>query len=210
MPQRSWPVTLSESLPLGEVVLRPLRLRDAAAWVEVRQANEDWLSPWEGSPARLGPPTLSWSERHTAPVFTAMLRLLRAEARSGRGLPFAITWEGRLVGQITVGSIVRGAFDSGFVGYWVDGRHAGKGIATAALALATDHCFSVLGLHRIEANVRPENAASRRVVEKLGFREEGLHPRYLYIDGAWADHLCYALTDDDGSSVLDRWRATRP
>ncbi len=199
---RAWPATLRD----GDVALRPLRLRDAAAWVEVRQANETWLAPWEGSPAQLGPPVATWADRHTATVYAAMLRALRSEAKAGRGLPFAVTWQGRLVGQVTVGNIVRGAFDSCFVGYWVDGRYAGRGIAPTALALAADHCFRTLGLHRIEANVRPENAASRRVVEKLGFREEGLHQRYLYIDGDWCDHVSFALTDDDGSSVLERFR----
>ena len=199
---RAWPATLVH----GDVGIRPMRLRDAAAWVELRQANESWLARWEGSPARLGPPVASWDDRHTAAVYTAMLRALRTEAKAGRGLPFAVTWQGRLVGQVTVGNIVRGAFDSCFVGYWVDGRCAGRGIAPTALALAADHCFRTLGLHRIEANVRPENIASCRVVEKLGFREEGLHQRYLYIDGGWRDHVCFALTDDDGSSVLERFR----
>ena len=63
--------------------------------------------------------------------------------------------------------------------------------------MAIDHCFFVVGLHRVEASIRPENHASRRVVEKLGFREEGLRRRYLHIDGAWRDHLCYALTVED-------------
>lgn len=198
---RAWPVTLVD----GDVAVRSLRLRDAAAWVEVRQANESWLARWEGSPAQLGPPLASWADRHTAPVYAAMLRALRTEAKGGRGLPFVVTWQGRLVGQVTVANIVRGAFDSCYVGYWVDGRYAGRGIAPTALALAADHCFRTLGLHRIEANVRPENTASRRVVEKLGFREEGLHQRYLYIDGEWRDHVCFALTNDDGGSVLERF-----
>jgi ribosomal-protein-alanine N-acetyltransferase len=197
---RGWPATLSS----GDVGLRPLRVRDTGAWVEVRQANEEWLAPWEGSPARLGPPTLSWEERHTAPVFSLMLRQLRADARAGRALPFAVTWQGRLVGQVTIAGIVRGAFDSAHAGYWVDGRYAGRGIAPTALGLAVDHCFQGLGLHRVEANIRPENTASRRVVEKLGFREEGLHQRYLYIDGGWRDHVCWSVTDDDSSSVLAR------
>jgi ribosomal-protein-alanine N-acetyltransferase len=75
--------------------------------------------------------------------------------------------------------------------------------------MAVDHCFFVVGLHRIEASIRPENQASRRVVEKLGFREEGLRRRYLHIDGAWRDHLCYALTVEDvPGGLLARWRST--
>ena len=74
---------------------------------------------------------------------------------------------------------------------------AGRGVVPTAVALVVDHLFDVARLHRVEANVRPENAASRRVVEKLGFRCEGRHERYLYIDGAWRDHLTYALVRDD-------------
>jgi [ribosomal protein S5]-alanine N-acetyltransferase len=70
-------------------------------------------------------------------------------------------------------------------------------VITAAVALVVDHCFSRVGLHRVEATVRPENTASLRVLEKLGFREEGLFRRYLDVDGAWRDHACFALTADE-------------
>ena len=199
-----WPAALSE----GPVGLRPLRLRDAGEWVRVRLDNERWLAPWEGSPA--GAPYATWSDRHTSSVFHAMLRAQRREARSGRALPLAITYEGRLAGQLNLNVIVRGAFDSGFVGYWVDGRLAGRGVVPTAIALLVDHAFGPVGLHRVEANVRPENAASRRVVEKLGFRQEGLQRRYLYIDGDWRDHLAYALVREDvPEGLLTRWRAVR-
>ena len=80
-----------------------------------------------------------------------------------------------------------------------------------AVALAVDHCFRTVGLHRIEVCIRPENAPSRRVVEKLGFRSEGLRPRYLHIDGAWRDHLIYALTAEEvPDGLLRRWRRVRP
>jgi [ribosomal protein S5]-alanine N-acetyltransferase len=192
----------------GPVGVRLLRVRDAAAWTEVRNRNEEWLSPWEGRVPRA--PDVPWAQRHTAGVFVGMVRQQRREARLGRALPFAITYEGALVGQVTVGSIVRGAFDSGFLGYWVDGRVAGRGVMPTAVALVVDHCFRTVGLHRVNANVRPENTASRRVVEKLGFREEGLHLRYLFIDGAWRDHVAYALTVEDvPEGLLARWHANR-
>jgi ribosomal-protein-alanine N-acetyltransferase len=79
----------------------------------------------------------------------------------------------------------------------VDEGHANRGITTTALALATDHCFGPVGLHRVEVDIRPENVRSRRVAEKLGFREEGLYVRYLDIDGGWRDHVTYALTVED-------------
>ena len=87
---------------------------------------------------------------------------------------------------------------------------AGRGIIPTAVALATDHCFATVGLHRVEVNIRPENAASLRVVEKLGFRPEGLRPRYLHIDGDWRDHLSFALTADEvPEGLLARWLRTR-
>ncbi len=175
--------------------MRPLRARDAAAWSEVRIRNQRWLTPWEGR--NPGLPLASWQDRHSPAVFTALLRNQRREARAGRVLPMAVVVDGRLAGQVTVNSIVRGAFDCGYVGYWVDEREAGRGVLPTALALVLDHCFGPVGLHRVEANVRPENAASRRVVDKLGFREEGRHAKYLFIDEDWRDHLCFALLRDD-------------
>ncbi|HEV2889188.1 MAG TPA: GNAT family protein [Frankiaceae bacterium] len=197
---RAWPATLRD----GEVELRPYRMRDAAAFSEVRLSNEAWLRPWE--------PTASgtWEDRFAVTSFPPMLRALRRQARQGTTYAFAVTYRGRFVGGTTVGNIWRASLGSCFLGYWVDGRHAGRGIVPTAVALATDHCFGPLGLHRVEANVRPENAASRRVMEKLGFREEGLRERYLYIDGAWRDHVSYALTVEDvPGGLLRRWHAVR-
>jgi len=135
---------------------------------------------------------------------------LRAEAREGRTLPWVITLDGDLVGQVTVGGIARGSLLSGYIGYWIDSRVAGQGVTPTAVAMASDHCFDVLGLHRIEINIRPENTASLRVVEKLGFRAEGAREKYLHIDGAWRDHLTFALCREDvPEGVLARWRATR-
>jgi ribosomal-protein-alanine N-acetyltransferase len=118
-----------------------------------------------------------------------------------------VTYGGRFAGQLTVGSIVWGSARSAQVGYWVDEACAGQGVIPTVLAMAVDHCFSVIGLHRLEATIRPENQASRRVVEKLGFREEGLRRRCLHIDGAWRDHLCYALTAEEvAGGLMARWR----
>ena len=197
-----WPARLGHD----DLEVRPFKGRDAAAWSEVRLRNERWLAPWEGRNPEL--PWASWRDRHSPSVFGAMLRVHRREARAGRTLPLAVLVDGRLSGQVTVNSIVRGAFHCGYVGYWVDERVAGRGVLPTALALVLDHCFGPVGLHRVEANVRPENAASRRVVEKLGFREEGLHARYLFIDEDWRDHVSYALLRDDApEGVLRRYLA---
>jgi len=196
--QPGWPVILAD----GEVRLRSYRRRDAKAWSDVRRANEAWLAPWEPTPP--GP----WYDLNSTSSFHYVLRELRRSARSGEALPFAVWYRDRLVGQLSIGNIVRRAFCSGYAGYWVDSRVAGHGIIPTALALAVDHAFSAGGLHRIEVNIRPENAPSRRVVEKLGFREEAYHPRYLHIDGAWRDHIGYALTVEDVAGeggLLARW-----
>ncbi|MCW2545062.1 MAG: GCN5-related N-acetyltransferase [Frankiales bacterium] len=198
MPAPGWPA----SLVCGRVGLRPLRLRDNASWVDLRLRNQRWLQPWEGR--QPGLPQASWEERHTTSGFTAMLRALRRESRLGLSLPFAVTYDGQLVGQLTVAGIHRGAAQSATIGYWIDESHAGRGITPTAVAMAVDHCFARVGLHRVEISIRPDNRASLRVVEKVGFRDEGVHQRLLYIDGSWCDHRCFALTVEDQPDGLLR------
>ncbi|HZG05249.1 MAG TPA: GNAT family protein [Streptomyces sp.] len=193
-----WPVELTD----GDVTLRPIRLRDHRAWREVNQRNRDWLRPWEATV----PPALPGHLPPRRPTYRQMVRHLRAEAQAGRMLPFVIDYQGRLAGQLTVAGITWGSMCSGHIGYWIDREVAGRGVMPTAVALAVDHCFHTVGLHRIEVCIRPENGPSRRVVEKLGFREEGVRPRYLHIDGAWRDHLVYALTTEDvPEGLLNRW-----
>ncbi|WP_026551915.1 GNAT family protein [Arthrobacter sp. H20] len=196
----SWPVTLETD----NLVLRPVRLRDKKEWSAVRQRNAQWLAPWEASnPAPGG----------YLPSYPEMVRSLRKQARGATGLPFLITERSAhlrataIVGQLTVSTIVWGSAMSATLGYWVDRERAGRGIAPTAVALATDYCFQSLGLHRMEINIRPENAASLRVVEKLGFRNEGLRRNYLHIAGEWADHLSFALTREEApQGLLVRWQ----
>lgn len=191
-----WPAVVSAD----GVTLRPLRLRDARAWREVRERNADWLRPWEATlPAS--------AAGELPPTFAAMVRRQHREAKAGRGLPWVIEVDGALVGQLTVGSIALGSLRSAYIGYWIDEAHAGRGIVPTAVALACDYCFATLGLHRIEINIRPENTASLRVVGKLGFHDEGLHRSYLHIDGDWRDHRTFALFADDAQpSVLAAYR----
>jgi [ribosomal protein S5]-alanine N-acetyltransferase len=199
-----WPVVLSEPALLDEpVTLRPVKTKDAAEWRDTRVRNSAWLRPWEPT----NPETPLY--RSSLGPYVAMARTMRREARQGLTLPWVVTYGGRFAGQLTVGSIVWGSARSAQVGYWIDAAYAGRGIIPTALALAVDHCFFVVGLHRIEATIRPENQASRRVVEKLGFREEGVRRRSLHIDGSWRDHICYALTlEDVHSGLMPRWRST--
>lgn len=183
---RRWPVTLSH----GPVGLRPIRRRDAADWFAVRARSGDWNARWDGT----RPPEAE-AEQVT---FETMVRRHRADARAGRSLPWVITWTDPgsrpvLAGQMTISGIAWGSARWGMAGYWVSRELAGRGIAPTALALAGDHMFGPMGLHRLEVAIRPENAPSLRVVEKLGFRFEGQRPAYMHVDGAWRDHLMFAL-----------------
>jgi ribosomal-protein-alanine N-acetyltransferase len=187
------------------VELHPLRRRDAAEWSRLRQANESWLSPWEPSHG------LPWQARHTPAAYRAMRRAVTRRARTGTSLPFAVRVEGRLAGQVTLDNVVRGALRSGYLGYWIDREVAGRGMASLAVALVCDHAFGEVGLHRVEADIRPENLPSQRLVERLGFRQEGLLRRYLDIDGDWRDHLAYALLAEDlPGGVLAHWHRRSP
>lgn len=195
-----WPVRLGPvRVAAGQVELRPVRLRDGSAWSRLRLRDEAYLRPWE--PEGEG----SWADRFTTMVWPVLCTGLRATARRGQALPFTITLDGLLVGQLTLGNVVRGALRSAWVGYWVESHVAGGGVCTGAVALATDHAFGPVGLHRVEATVRPENAASLRVLGKLGFRDEGLLRRYLEVDGVWRDHQLLALTADEiGAGLVSR------
>jgi len=185
----------------GEVTLRPLRMRDNSDWIESRRRNVEWLRRWEATPPG-GPSGFGASSA----VFTTMTRRLRADARRGLALPFVIEVGGEFAGQVNVAGVVRGSMESAHIGYWIDQKFAGRGVMPTAVALAVDHSFRVVGLHRIEVNIRPENVASQRVVEKLGFRSEGVRERFLHIDGDWRDHLSYALVKDDvPQGLLNRW-----
>jgi ribosomal-protein-alanine N-acetyltransferase len=140
-----------------------------------------------------------------------MRRAVARRARTGTSIPFAVRVDGRLAGQVTVDNIVRGAMRSGHLGYWIDRAVAGRGMASLAVALVCDHAFRVAGLHRLQADIRPENRPSQRLVRRLGFSEEGLLRRYLDIDGDWRDHLSFALLAEDvPGGVLGRWQERLP
>lgn len=184
--------TLSE----GHVTIRPIRLRDARPLERELIENRSWLRKWEATNP-LGPRSLDPRSN---------IRALLSNARTGGGLPFAIEYRGEFAGQLNVSGIAYGSLSSASIGYWVTERVAGQGVTPTAVALATDHCFFALGLHRLEICIRPENAPSLRVVEKLGFRYEGLRRRYIHIDGDWRDHFAFALTVEElPQGVLRRW-----
>jgi ribosomal-protein-alanine N-acetyltransferase len=182
-----WPIFLEE----GELLLRPIRVRDRQRWLRVRAENKDWLAEWEATL----PQVPGESNSRKLPSFTEMVRWHRREARSGRSYSLAI-WhqnsQGRnLIGQITMGGVMYGAMRGAHIGYWIDRAYANRGYTTQAVNLVTRFGFQELNLHRIEIYIRPENLPSMRVAEKAGYIFEGLRPRYLHIDGSWRDHFCY-------------------
>ena len=187
-----WPTPVGPiRVPAGLVRLRPIRLRDAAAWSRIRLADRNHLEPWEPVAE------MNWEQRHAVSSWPSLCSGLRAEARRGRMLPYAIELDGEFCGQLTIGNVTHGALRSAWIGYWVAKEFTGAGVATAALALGLDHAFGPVMLHRVEATVRPENAPSRAVLARAGFREEGLLRRYLDVDGAWRDHLLVAITVEE-------------
>lgn len=184
----------------GAVTIRPIRLRDARALDTELADNRSWLRKWEATNPH-GP--VGFDAR-------ASIKALLASSRSATGVPFAIEYDGEFAGQLNVSGMTYGSLASASIGYWVAERFAGRDVTPTAVALATDHCFFSVGLHRMEICIRPENAASLRVVEKLGFRYEGLRRRYIHINGDWRDHFCFALTVEElPQGVLRRWREDR-
>ncbi|KZE95138.1 putative ribosomal N-acetyltransferase YdaF [Agromyces sp. NDB4Y10] len=184
----------------GSLTLRPIRARDARPLERVLLENRGWLRRWEATYPGGG----------SVIDTRASIRNLTAHARAGTALPFVLEWEGELVGQLNVSSITHGSLSSASIGYWVAKSMAGRGITPTAVALATDYCFRAMRLHRVEICIRPENGPSLRVVEKLGFRYEGLRRRFIHIDGDWRDHFSFALVAEEvPEGVLRRWREGR-
>ncbi len=214
---QGWPATLSEpGLLDAPLVLRPPRFSDGPVLRDVRVANESWLSQWE--PSDPDAPRLP----ETVPAAPARSRLrqsalwpylpvarMRWEALSEAAFSWTVCYDGQVTGQLTVWAVAWGSSRSAQLGYWVDRTYAGRGIIPTALALVADHCFQVMRLHRLEAGIAPENTASRRVVEKLGFREEGTRVRQVHINGSWRDHVYYAITAEEAATgLLRRWRSS--
>lgn len=175
------------SLSHGDISLRVIRMRDHRKLEQELLASRSWLRPWEATSPYA--PT-SFDVR-------GMIRSLLRSYDDQTGMPFVIEYRGRIVGQLNVANILHGSVSSAMIGYWVASDVAGKGIVTTAVALVTDYMFNVIGLHRIEVAIRPENASSLRVVEKLGFRYEGFKHRYIHINGDWRDHMIFALVREE-------------
>jgi ribosomal-protein-alanine N-acetyltransferase len=171
-------------------------MRDWKAIEAINLNNRDWFRQWEATNPQ-GPANFDYK----ASVRNSLRQLNEESA-----IPFAIEYQGKLVGQLNVSNILHGSVSGAFIGYWISPEVAGRGITPVAVALATDYMFNVVGLHRIEIDIRPENAASLRVVEKLGFRFEGRKKGFIHINNAWRDHSVFALTFDEvPNGLLNRY-----
>ena len=174
------------------VVLRPLVSTDFPEWREVRRRNADWLLKWEPRPPRGNP-----DDTEDLAAFAARCGARQREWQLGTGHGFGIFVEGHLAGEINLSGVQRGAFQNAYVGYWIDEARAGQGYVPESLVVVARFAFEEVRLHRIQVAVIPRNRPSRRVVEKLGLREEGVAVRYLAINGVWEDHVRYAMTAEE-------------
>lgn len=179
------------------VLLRLPEMRDYEAWHSLRRASQDFLRPFEPR----------WTELDlTRRVFAMRVRRARQEAEEGTDFTFFVflRQEGGdvLAGGITLSNIRRRAAQFVNLGYWMGQTYAGKGLMTEAVAVTLPFIFETLDLHRVHAAFLPTNIASRRVLEKNSFVEEGFAERYLQINGRWEDHVLMGLTEE-------RWAAAR-
>lgn len=188
----------------GRVLLRPLRPQDFGAWRAVRIASTDWLRPWEPEPEPGAPDPVADSDSFRGRC-GAWERQRQFDSAYGFGL-FLVDDE-EFVGEVSLGSVQRGPFQSASIGYWIDRGHAGQGLVPEGVALILRYGFDELGLHRMEAAIVPRNRASRRVAEKLALREEGTARGFLQIGGVYEDHVRYAITAEEWAVRRDEINA---
>ena len=175
--------------PGSRVELRDLVYADREAFLEMVRESRELHRPWTYPPER-------------PDQFDDLVsRTVRDDFKC---LAAVLVENGELVGIFTISQIVRGYFQSAYLGYYANARHAGKGLMAEAMALVLDHAFGPLSLHRLEANIQPGNAPSVALARGAGFRLEGYSPRYLLIGGRWRDHERYAITADEHARNRNR------
>jgi len=178
------------------VTVRIARIKDAKRLEQLILQNREWLRPWEATNPE-GPNSFDIKRQ---------IRGLLRQMDEQISIPFVVELGGDLVGQLNVANILYGSVSSAVIGYWIAPEAAGKGVMTTAVALVSDYLLNIVGLHRIEIAIRPENSASLRIVEKLGFRFEGKRDRYIHINGAWRDHYVFAITQEEvQGGILNRF-----
>ncbi|MEF3367191.1 GNAT family protein [Methylocystis sp. 9N] len=179
-------------LPIrGEgVYLRASEMRDYAEWAEVREKSRSFLTPWE---------PLWPIDDLTRASFRYRVRRHAEEMARDEAYSFFIFREedGVLIGGLSFGHVRRGVSQAATLGYWMGEPYAGKGYMTRAVRAACAYAFEKRGFHRIEAACLPNNEPSKRLLERVGFKQEGYARSYLNINGQWRDHLLYALLETD-------------
>ena len=183
---------IATRLLADRVVLRAPRATDIPALRRLLSENGSHLRPW--SPAA--------AAGHDPLSLVELTRSVTSQRRAWKDdRSYALLVESRadaaLLGRVVLSEVARGPFQNAYLGYWIDHRHQGQGLTTEAVSAAVRFAFEDAALHRVQAAVMPHNAASRRVLGKIGFREEGLAARYLAIAGKWEDHVLYAITRED-------------
>jgi ribosomal-protein-alanine N-acetyltransferase len=180
-------VATSPILVNGDIKLRVAKMRDSKELEKLILGNRQWLRPWEATNP----------EAPNSFDVRGQLRGLLRQLDDQSGMPFVIEVQGQVQGQLNVANVMYGSVSSAVLGYWLSPEVAGQGVMPVSVALVTDYLMDQVGLHRVEINVRPENVASLRVIQKLGFRYEGLKQRYIHINGDWRDHYVFALTQEE-------------
>ena len=193
-PSAETPVALARGLPGPlpslngmNVGTRLITQDDVPSLVDLLRSNRDALAQWE--------PTRT-DDYFTADTQHRLIGEALSRHAAGVVVPLVITADGELAGRINIDDVVRGAFQSAHLGYWVDHALQRRGVATAALATAVHHAFDPLGLHRLQADTLVHNAASRTVLARNGFTEIGRAPRYLRIAGSWQDCVLHQLLNE--------------
>lgn len=184
------PKRLAAPQQYGDFALRPLTLDDQNQWSNLRWSNRSWLEPWEARDP----------ESKVSLSFSQWIDFLRQSEQCGSGVVFVMETQAQLVGQISLEAVCYGSMRTATVGYWVDQKHIGHGFAPLAVCMLADWAFFASEgphLHRIEADILPENERSLRVVRKLGMHEEGIRRNYIFVGNSWRDHLTFSLLSDD-------------
>ena len=186
------------------VVLRPLVAQDFNGWSEVRRRNGEWLTQWE--PMRL---THHPDPETNREVFAARCGARERERLAGTQFAFGIFVDGAFAGEINLNNVVRGAFQSATIGYWIDKSRAGRSLMSEAVVVLAQYAFEEMRLHRLEICIIPRNVNSRRVMEKLDIRTEGVAERFLEINGVWEDHIRYGITYEEWNErraqIINDW-----
>ena len=184
------------------VMLRALVATDFEAWSEVRLRNGEWLTKWEPMPLITSP-----DPAKSRDAFTHRCAARDRERQSGNAYCMGLFVNNVFTGEVNLNSVMRGAMQSGTIGYWIDEAKAGNSYVSEAVLVLMKFAFEELRLHRMEICIVPRNANSRRVVEKLQLREEGIAERFLEINGIWEDHVRYGITIEEWQDRRDELTA---